>query len=90
MNSEAMGKIDHFVLCSMDHQHRRCDFRNFVDATGKTTQIQGQFMVIFVVRRLSRIYKNTHTHDILFTIPWKSVEAPGALRLGKSDTHTGH
>lgn len=35
--SQAMGEVDHLVLCAVDNQHGGCDFRYFLDAkkTGK-------------------------------------------------------
>lgn len=35
VKGQSMGKINHLVLRTMDHQHRRGDFRDFINAEGK-------------------------------------------------------
>lgn len=35
VQGQPMGKIDHLVLRPVDHQHRRGDFRDFINAIEK-------------------------------------------------------
>lgn len=35
VQGQPMGKINHLILCTVDHQHWRGDFRDFVNAEVK-------------------------------------------------------
>lgn len=47
VQGQSMGKINHLVLRTMDHQHRRSDFRDFINAEGKKKKIQKHMNRVF-------------------------------------------